>query len=104
MTENACAVQRRSPRFTTRFTVILVTKKGDDRAETPAQVVEFSAFGLVITSQALLVPEQQVDIVPQEGPEHIVGCRVVWVRKIEGDLGIRAALELLKPIVQLEPP
>jgi PilZ domain len=99
MSEAVYAIKRRSPRFITHFTVVLITRKGESRAESPAQVVDFSGFGLTIASHESLVPGEQVEIVPQEGPEYVVVCRVVSVHEIEKGQGVRAGLEFLKPIV-----
>jgi hypothetical protein len=99
MSEETYAINRRALRFITHFTVALIVRKGGDGAETPAQVVDFSGFGLTIASRESLVPGQQFDIVTREGPGHAVTCRVVWVREIEKGQEVRAGLEFLKPLV-----
>jgi D-lyxose ketol-isomerase len=98
MTEDPYAIKRRSQRFITHFMVTLMMGVGKSKAECPAQVVDFSKYGLTIASCAALAPGEQVEIVPQEGHKHAVVGRVVWVREIGSGQEVRAALEFLNPI------
>jgi PilZ domain-containing protein len=63
-----------------------------------SRVTEISEFGVRITTTIPLLPGQQVDVIPVDGPQFPLECRVVWVGRPDTPEYGQAGLEFLSPI------
>lgn len=88
---------RRSDRIPVSIPMTLIVETAGRKVGHPSYMVDVSERGIKLKANVAVAVGQVVEVIPAEGPRHIVRSRVVWVGKAGSEQEGRMGLEFLDP-------
>ncbi len=89
--------KRRESRVAVNFPVRLILEPNGARLEHDALMLDASDWGVRLVTKTEVGMKEEVEVIPQEGPDFAVRGRVVWIATFRARHENHVGIQLLQP-------